>query len=992
MSNETIENTRTPIMKDCLLSDSNVSDNKHQNSSKNLNENFGLVMRGLRIGNLNVCHVLPKLDEIKLMIKSSCSVNILGLCETFLNESVHNDFLNIDGFVFERKDRDGGSGGGLLLYVCNDFNFKRRYDLETQNIETIWAEIMIPNSRSILLCSAYRPPSAPVAWVEAFATEVNNAVSCDDNEIILMGDFNIDLNKDPPSYWTSALETFNLSQVINTNTRVTANSNTLIDHIYTNRPDNIQEVNVPYITMSDHFPICITRRLPKINKKSTHLEITYRDFKNFDEFLFLQDLANAPFQHIEQFSDVNNAMNLFFHIFLDVFNKHASLKTKRVKTQTKPTWLTPEINEARHKRDYFHKKLDFDNYKIWRNKVTTLIIKAKENYFSKAINENKNTGDIWRNMKQIIPKGSHSIPNKLCDGETEGETKEEMAKIFNQFYANISKQIVTENISPVSTLELLKNFTKSKLTTANIFEIQPILEEEVHRMLKKLQINKSAGIDNVGPRILKLSADIIAKPITHLLNLSISTSKFPDNFKVAKIIPIYKKGDKTDPGNYRPISLLPTISKLFEKHVTSQVYNFLTENDLLMDSQSGFRKLHSCQTALTRLTEKWIKEIDDGNMTGTVLLDLRKAFDLVNHPLLLEKMKHYNFDTNSLQWFKSYLSNRSQVVQIGNTQSGLESIYCGVPQGSVLGPILFLIYINDLPLHVKNSLLDLFADDATLHHSGHIIDQIESNLNDDILSVKTWCDENKMAINENKSKCLLIGSRQRLSRLDKKEIDIEVNGKPLQNVEADKLLGVTIDNNLQFNKHISEVCRNISCKISLLRRIKRYLNKHYRKLYFNAYILPSIDYCLTIYGNASKTQLDRVHKLQKSAARVIMDAPPDSPSQPLFDELGWLNIYDRCMFNKGVLLYKIFNNLAPPYLCDLFSKNSNSLYTLRSVTGNDLQVPRHKTESFKRSLQYSGVSLWNELPSNIKEASSLFSFKNCLYKFLFGKGKNEDPL
>ncbi|KAK3096760.1 hypothetical protein FSP39_003001 [Pinctada imbricata] len=497
-------------------------------------------------------------------------------------------------------------------------------------------------------------------------------------------------------------------------------------------------------------------------------------------------------------------------------------------------------------------------------------------------------------------------------------------------------------------------------------------------MFIKLNVNKSAGVDTLGPRILKIAAGIITKPITSMINMSIFTGVFPEKLKTAKVTPIYKKGDKSDPGNYRPISILPTISKLFERHITTQMYDYLKENDLLMKEQSGFRKSHSCQTALTKLTEKWITDIDNGNMTGVSLLDFRKAFDLVNHKILIDKMKYYNFTNETLNWLESYLSNRTQTVHIGNVSSNLSAITCGVPQGSVLGPVLFLLYINDLPLHVKNSILDLFADDATLHKANNNLLEIERDMNEDMDHISAWCKENRMVINESKTKCILVGARQKISRLPTTTLSLKVNDKLIDNLTSDKLLGVYIDNYLQFDKHIDEVCKAITQKIALLRRIKKYLGLQHRVLYYNAYILPSIDYCLTIYGNASKSHLDRILKLQKSAARVIMDAPPDTPSQPLFDELDWLNIYDRCIFNKRVLLFKIFNNQAPSYLLDLFSETSNSNYQLRSITDRDLSIPRHKTEFYKRSLQYSGVILWNELPTHIRLSNSLPTFKNSL--------------
>ena len=241
---------------------------------------------------------------------------------------------------------------------------------------------------------------------------------------------------------------------------------------------------------------------------------------------------------------------------------------------------------------------------------------------------------------------------------------------------------------PLNT-NLLSSYVNSKISSNQPeFKIDFIQEDEVLKLLLKLNVNKSSGTDNLGPRILKLSAPTIYKALAYLINLSIKTSVFPDKLKEAKITPIFKKGDKSEPCNYRPISILPTLSKIFEKHMASQIRNYVNEFDLLQKEQSGFREHHSCMTALTKMTESWLAEMDQGNLTGNVLLDFSKAFDLVSHNILLRKLKVYRFSEHTLTLLRSYLLDRTQEVRIGKMSSQKRHILAGVPQGSVLGPLL----------------------------------------------------------------------------------------------------------------------------------------------------------------------------------------------------------------------------------------------------------------------------------------------------------------
>jgi hypothetical protein len=265
-----------------------------------------------------------------------------------------------------------------------------------------------------------------------------------------------------------------------------------------------------------------------------------------------------------------------------------------------------------------------------------------------------------------------------------------------------------------------------------------------------LPTSKSTGLDGLAAKFLKISADVVTETITYILNLSIQTKIYPNLFKTAKVTPIFKKGQKHDIANYRPISILPILSKILERHVSNNVKYYLNKHSLTHETQSGFRSHHSCETALTAILDDWINAVDENKITGTVFLDLSKAFDMIDHEILIEKLAIYKFNSPAIQWFKSYLHGRTQQVSISNTFSESQPITRGVPQGSVLGPLLFIIFINDMPLVSKNSQTNMFADDSTLYYSSISIDDVTDTLNQDLINVQEWCHNNSMVINTKK--------------------------------------------------------------------------------------------------------------------------------------------------------------------------------------------------------------------------------------------------
>ena len=351
-----------------------------------------------------------------------------------------------------------------------------------------------------------------------------------------------------------------------------------------------------------------------------------------------------------------------------------------------------------------------------------------------------------------------------------------------------------------------------------------------------------------------------------------------------------------------------------------------------------------------------------------------KAFDVIDHTLLSRKLILYGLESDAVALIYSFLSNRRQAVLLNSVTSQLMPISYGVPQGSVLGPIIFSIYINDLPLHISSDC-ELFADDTTVHNTNKNTDLLSSNLQEDINKLQTWTELNHMALHPQKSKFMLVTTRQKRQNMKHKLFKLSVNGKQLENVESHKLLGLTLDNNLSWSSHMSNLTKKLSRKIFQFNKIKHFLNQHTRKLFFHAYIQPDVDYASTCWDMCSQNCIKPLERLYKRSVKIIL-LKSNSPLAKEFKEINILPFDLRCRFNKGILIYKTMKNLTPKYLREKFILN-------KSRNKSKIFIPRPRTDLYMSSFTYSGAKLWNELSDELKNYNSLSSFKKAFSKHLF---------
>ena len=475
----------------------------------------------------------------------------------------------------------------------------------------------------------------------------------------------------------------------------------------------------------------------------------------------------------------------------------------------------------------------WEDFRKLRNRVNGLIKESKRMYLTNAL-QTKDSKEIWANIRHIVP-GKNKKTDVRCIKTEHGEctNAKDVADALNEYFANVGPSIA-DKIPVVNTEN--HHDVENNLYNDMLFIFKDINEEYVLNQLCSLSDKKATGVDDIPSKLLKVSAIEITPIVTFLVNLSLKSGTFPCRWKKARICPVYKGGDNTDPGNYRPISILPILSKIIERAVFDQLYPFLDSNDMLHDSQSGFRPGFSTSSALLNITEDWVKSIDDGEYIGLVMLDLRKAFDTVNHNIIIDKLPNFGMNDHVIKWFRSYLNDRSHITGVNGSMSNDQKSLCGIPQGSILGPLLFILYVNELPKYVNNVKVSMYADDTAIYYSSKDVNDIVRIMNNDLNNVDNWLASNKLSLNVNKTHFMLIGTPQKLAHLCNDDLNVNIKGNRLQRVNHCKHLGVEVDDKLLWSNQIDQVRKKVLTGLYFLRRAANFIPKHHQCLLYKSIV------------------------------------------------------------------------------------------------------------------------------------------------------------
>ena len=666
----------------------------------------------------------------------------------------------------------------------------------------------------------------------------------------------------------------------------------------------------------------------------------------------------------------------FKSILKSVMDKHAPFTEHKVRGCDCP-WLTREIRSKIHERDYWLKKarksgkeFDWSIYRRLRNAVSSSIRSSKSNFMRSTLRENINfPKNFWNQVKKCFPiKERKDSRSKVfvIDGETLSD-KKVIADGFASYFANIGKNLQDNLLALINPIWKHHDHSMlaSNLNPANCtFLFQRTNSIQIRNIVKRLGRSKVQGHDEIPTSLLIDGIDFITEPLSDLVNRCLESSLFPTSEKLSKIVPIYKADERSKMDHFRPISLLPVLSKVFEYVVHGQLYDYLEYNNLLSHSQFGFRKYSSTQHAVTLFSDDLRRNMDKDQMTAAVFVDLRKAFDTVDLARLLSKLPIYGNRNKELNWYDSYLFYRKHFVLFDCVKSDTRLVYYGVPQGSVLGPLLFPLLINDVELNLKYSQIILYGDDAVICYSDKNCENIQEHLNSDLELVGNWFSANNSVVNLKKSKTeyVMFGMHRKTSRSSK--LDLKINGTQKTESNGYEYLGVYMDKNLSYREYLKKTLKKASSRVRMLSRIRQNIRPFTAEKICKIMVLPVMLYCNNVLLNLSDKYKQKFEDIQNRAKNIVTgsNSPPNWPSVN--------DIRNRRCIHE---VFKCLHNIAPAAVHNRFTRSSLSKNTQGNNT--NLSLPNVKTECGRKFLSYQGALIFNKLPDDMKMGHSLLHFK-----------------
>jgi exonuclease III len=940
-------------------------------------KDFTRDSKNLRLLTLNIRSLNKNLSELMVLLNSlndSVDVMVLTECRLMDCESVQC----VDGYKSFSTSNNRLQNDGVVIYLRNCISC----DVQEHVVSGAnCLQVNIENSLAII--AIYRSPSGRDQ--HGFLDGLSNVLNVNNNKrhLILTGDLNINILESNNSQdYLNTIAMYGMKIMVNAPTRVAGASSSCLDH-YMVRSDSRAAALVFQNTITDHFSVFFRiQRDFGCGLMKGWADQHVRKRIDFD--MLKSRLNQENWQETLNSQDVNNAAENFISILKE--NVHKCTVVMRPNKKRKKSWITAGIVKCLNKRDRLHALCRRDpynsvlsqSYKKYRNVCSQMIRSARELHYKDIIDRHR--GDIkatWKTVKEAANIGTRTVnlETLIVDDNDAGlETNPEIiANHANRFFATIGARLAEDLRVKIGKNDEELCSQRISEPCDSLFSMVPVTESEISVIVSGLRAGCGGGVDQLGSDVYKRMALELVTPLTHIVNLSLRNGVFPTHCKEAIVIPIHKDGDEREISNYRPISFLNILSKIIETAVKKRLMDYLNTNNLISPNQYGFREgMGTCDAILT-LTQTVASNMDVGLRTMAVFLDLAKAFDTVSHALLLKKLTEIGILGQPLDWFKSYLADRSQKVRLGDRYSDSEYVRCGVPQGSVLGPVLFLVFINDLCNLNVNGRIITFADDTTILFTGNSWTEVRGLGEEGMQKVKNWLNNNLLSLNTNKTNFMLY-SHNRINRPEWLDA-IQIHSQECMSCDCDcpsiekkrvvKYLGTLIDSRLAWEDHIDKLVKKLRTGIYIYRNLRNILNKETMLQVYYALTQSLLAYSIEAWGGCANYLLDRVAKTQKTILKVILRKPIRYPTMDLFEAFPAFNI--KQLFARNVLCR--FQRHITVYV------RTQQERVTRGSTNVNFVVPFCRTTSGQRQYYFIAPKLYNSLPPELKSIKHTIRFK-----------------
>ena len=926
--------------------------------------------------------------------------HLIAINETHIKENEGGPFNNIDGYTFISNSRSEYARGGVALYIQDNIKFSIRNDLTIMDeklYESLFVDLQI-NSRPLTVGTIYRSPDERVASNNKFLHHLKNTLTIINRKntpCFLMGDMNfdlLDLDSSAEDLFKDEMFSFSFYPLINHPTRIihtsAQESATCIDHIWTNVVDKPITSGILTDKIADHLPVFQISDLGDIYKKELiRTSLSAKDLIKLKSLLSSIDVLEAISN-----SNIDESFEIITKFIIQAIY---SVRKSRKPDKKRDKWYDKSLHQMKIKSDRFYKKFLMHRtnpnkcvYNQAKNKYFFELRRKRDLFYKNLFDKYKNNmKSTWQVINKLLGRNKKSTMITLQSKDETITEPVEVANKFNNYFSNIATNIRKD--IPVETKDFSDYLPRRGQNHSLYFH--PTVPYEVHSVIRKLKSKSSSGIDGISTLVLKALPNNFIEGLSNLFNHSMAQGFFPTKFKTAKIVPIYKKeGSRKSVEQYRPISLLCSMSKVLEKLIHKRVTKFLNKINFFPNTQFGFRKGLSTSHAISLLVNTITKSMNKKYKTLGLFLDFSKAFDLIDHKILLQKLSKCGIRGLANKWFESYLSNRTQQVQIdGILSSNICKVKHGTPQGSILGPLLFLIYINDLPNCLQFSKPLFYADDTNLLLSATLCDDLITKGNAELRNINEWVNSNKLSLNENKSHAVMF--RTRNTRISGNLPKLYLGSKEIKFVENTKFLGVIISKNLSWKTHMTSIKQKLRKNFGACRKIKSQLGKSALLSLYHSMIETHIRTGIISWCHGNSMMKNSIQRSCDNFLKIVFSTSDSNNIRQKMKEHCLLTV-DQILFQEiGMAMLKVHNKSFPACFNEFFTATSHAM-TTRSNRSFNLDQPRIQTT--KQSLNYKGNMVWNKIPNSVKyiggsDPPQLYSndaFKNRLKEFLLSEG------